>query len=241
MTVGVPDNSAEIWKTHAGIAQWLANADSRERKRVAQRLFVAQMLPFDEQDAFTLLDLGAGTGAAARGVLSVYPNAKAVLADWSPQMMEAGVQAMAPYADRYRYVELDLTSETWPDELPSQVGAAVTSMCIHHIPDSAKRNVFRQVYQRLAPGGWYLNMDPVVATDPAVEAVWERVSVRMDPSTVDSRHPKTEEARIRRANHVRYMIDLDLQLGYLREAGFAAVDVYWKQLDMVIYGGCRAG
>jgi tRNA (cmo5U34)-methyltransferase len=40
-------------------------------------------------------------------------------------------------------------------------------------------------------------------------------------------------------NHIRYVIPLDRQLGYLREAGFAGIDVYWKKLENVIYGGYR--
>jgi tRNA (cmo5U34)-methyltransferase len=35
------------------------------------------------------------------------------------------------------------------------------------------------------------------------------------------------------------MIPLAQQLEYLRSAGFAGIDVYWKRLDYVIYGGCR--
>jgi hypothetical protein len=35
------------------------------------------------------------------------------------------------------------------------------------------------------------------------------------------------------------MIPLGPQLGFLRAAGFEAVDVYWKRLDYVIYGGRR--
>ncbi len=35
------------------------------------------------------------------------------------------------------------------------------------------------------------------------------------------------------------MIPLDQQLGYLAGAGFTGIDVYWKRLDYVIYGGCR--
>jgi hypothetical protein len=34
---------------------------------------------------------------------------------------------------------------------------------------------------------------------------------------------------------------LDPQLGFLRSAGFAGIDVYWKNLENVIYGGCRPG
>jgi len=35
------------------------------------------------------------------------------------------------------------------------------------------------------------------------------------------------------------MIPLGPQLGFLRSAGFEGVDVYWKQLENVIYGGRR--
>jgi hypothetical protein len=35
------------------------------------------------------------------------------------------------------------------------------------------------------------------------------------------------------------MIPLDQQLGYLRTAGFQGIDVYFKRLDWVIYGGQR--
>jgi hypothetical protein len=35
------------------------------------------------------------------------------------------------------------------------------------------------------------------------------------------------------------MIPLDPQVAYLRAAGFEGVDVYWKELDFVIYGGRR--
>jgi hypothetical protein len=38
---------------------------------------------------------------------------------------------------------------------------------------------------------------------------------------------------------MRYIIPLGQQLEYLRSAGFEGIDVYWKQLENVIYGGRR--
>ncbi|MHB2024542.1 MAG: hypothetical protein ACYCO3_14655, partial [Mycobacteriales bacterium] len=40
-------------------------------------------------------------------------------------------------------------------------------------------------------------------------------------------------------SHVRHIAALVPQLTFLREAGFEAVDAYWKELDHVIFGGCR--
>jgi hypothetical protein len=36
------------------------------------------------------------------------------------------------------------------------------------------------------------------------------------------------------------MIPLEPQLSWLREAGFKDIDVFWKRLDWVIYGGRNA-
>src|SRR5918911_4440538 len=134
-----PDTNAAIWKSDAAIQHWLAGMDDRERKRADQFAFIAQLLPFDQDTRFTLLDLGAGTGAAARGVMTYYPRAEAILADFSPQMMDAGLEILRPFEGRYRYVELDLTASKWPPEIPPRVDAAVTSQCAHHLPDDRKQ------------------------------------------------------------------------------------------------------
>ena len=234
-----PDTNAAIWKSDAAIQHWLAGMDDRERKRADQFAFIAQLLPFDQDARFTLLDLGAGTGAAARGVLTYYPRAESILADFSPQMMDAGLAVLRPFAGRYRYVEFDLLSSTWPAAIPAQVDAAVTSQCIHHLPDERKRSLFGEIRQRLVPGGWYVNYDPIKAEDPLVEETWARVNDRLDPAAAERRRHRGPEEHAQWENHVRHMIGLERQVGFLRDAGFEAVDVYWKQLDYVIYGGRR--
>ena len=239
MTHDSPDTNAAIWKSDAGIQRWLAGMDDRERKRADQFAFIAQLLPFDQDARFTLLDLGAGTGAAARGVLTYYPRAEAILADFSPQMMDAGLAVLRPFAGRYRYVEFDLLSSAWPAAIPAQVDAAVTSQCIHHLPDERKQSLFREILEHLRPGGWYINFDPVAPPDPEVGAEWERVNDRLDPAAAYKRTHRTPLEQSSYENHVRYMIGLDRQIGFLKAAGFTAVDVYWKKLDYVIYGGKR--
>lgn len=233
------ESNAAVWKSEAHVAQWVATADERERGRAWARRMLSDLLPFDEADAFTFVDLGAGTGAAARAVLDRYPASSAVLADYSPQMMEEGRRALAPYAGRYRYVELDLAAGRWPDELAGGQEVVISSLCVHHLPDDRKQGLFSEILTRLAPGAWYLNYDPVAAEDPAVEAAWTRVVDRRDPEAAAKRMRRSPEDQARWENHVRHISPLDLQLGFLRTAGFEAVDAYWKELDHAIFGGRR--
>src|SRR5581483_593008 len=231
------DTNEEIWKSEERIKRWASEAGVREKKRAAQLELIAALLPFDQQEAFTLVDFGAGTGMAARAILDFYPNASAVLVDFSPAMMGEGAKAMAPYEGRYRYVEFDMRTSSWPEGIPAPIDAAVTSQCVHHLPDDRKQGLFREIFERLKPGGWYVNFDPVTASDPAVEHVWQRVNDRFDPQAAYRRLNPSPHERTQRENHVRYMVDIERQLAFFRAAGYEAVDVYWKQLDYVIYGG----
>jgi tRNA (cmo5U34)-methyltransferase len=210
------DTNAAIWQSGEIVQTWVAESDQRERSRRPQRELMAALLPFGDQDAFTFLDLGSGTGAASRVILRLYPRSTAVLADFSAEMMKAGEHEMQPFAGRYRFVESDLS-------------------------DERKRDLFTEIFGHLAPGGWYLNYDPVVAEDPVTETAWQRVNDRQDPGAVGQRLNRTPEQQARYENHIRCIIPLRQQLEYLRSAGFTGIDVYWKHLDYVIYGGCRPG
>ena len=235
------DPNAAIWQSEHMVRAWAAEAERRERDRAPQRRLMAVLLPFSEQDEFTFLDLGAGTGAASRAILRLHPRSTAILADFSAEMMRAGEREMQPFAGRYSYVEFDLSTGQWPAAIPAAVDAVVTSMCVHHLPDGRKRGLFAEIYDHLVPGGWYVNYDPVRAEDRLVEATWERVNDLDHPEAAHQRAHRTAEEQARYAGHVRHMITLARQLDYLRSAGFRGVDVYWKHLEHVIYAGCRPG
>ena len=160
------DTNAAIWQSEGVVAAWSADAARRERGRTVPLQFLAGLLPFGEQDAFTFLDLGAGTGAASRAVLERYPRSSAVLADFSAAMMRAGERELEPFAGRYRYVEFDMSAGPWPAAIPAALDAVVTSMCVHHLPDARKQALFAEILGHLVPGGWYLNFDPVSARGP---------------------------------------------------------------------------
>jgi tRNA (cmo5U34)-methyltransferase len=234
------DTNAAIWQSAEAVQAWAEEAGRQERDRQASRRFMALLLPFAAQDEFTFCDLGAGTGAASRAILEMYPRCTAVLADFSAEMMRAGEREMEPFAGRYRYAEFDMSAGgQWPAGISAALDAVVTSMCVHHLPDGRKQGLFAEIFGRLAPGGWYLNYDPVRAPDPLIEATWERVADRQDPEAAHRRQHRSAVDQARWDNHVRYIIPLGQQLAYLRSAGFEGIDIYYKQLENVIYGGRR--
>lgn len=233
------DGDDDIWKSDEGISQWISTADERERTRVGHRRLMADLLPFGYEDQFTILDLGAGTGAAARAVLDRYPKAQAILSDYSLQMISEAHRELSDYKDRYTYVELDLASGNWRSEIPFDLGAVISSLCVHHLPHERKGLLFREIFAHLEPGGWYLNYDPVIAQDPEVQAAWLRAMDRRDPAAAEKRANRSPEEQRRYESHIRHMMPLAPQIELLGAAGFEAIDVFLKELDHVIYGGRR--
>src|ERR1039457_3246708 len=141
------DTNAAIWQSAEAVQAWSAEAGRQERTRATHRQFLAGLLPFGPRQAFTFLDLGAGTGAASRTILQQHPGAPAILAVSSAKMMRAGEREMEPFAGRYRYVEFDMSSGgPWPAAIPAALDAVVTSLCVHHLPDQRKRALFAEIY-----------------------------------------------------------------------------------------------
>jgi SAM-dependent methyltransferase len=234
-----PDTNAAIWQSQDIVTHWASEAANRERLHVPQQRFMAELLPFGDEAEFTFLDLGAGAGALSKAILERYPRCTAILADFSDQMMGAGAQDLEPFADRYRYVTFDMSTSNWPAGIPGNLDAIVSSLFVHHLTDERKQSLFAEIFDRLVPGGWSLNYDPVTTDDPVIEETWQRVGEIGNPELTRRRLHPTPEENARWQNHVRYMIPLEQLLGYLQGAGFGGIDIYFKRLEWVIYGGCR--
>src|ERR1700748_361278 len=148
------DTNAAIWKAAEAVEAWTAEAERQEISRQAHRRFLALLLPFANRDEFTFLDLGAGTGAASRVILDLYPRSTAILADYSAEMMRVGEREMQRFAGRYRYVEFDMSAGgEWPAAIPATLEAVVTCMCVHRLPDDPQRAPFPEVFDPPARGG----------------------------------------------------------------------------------------
>ncbi|HEY7278780.1 MAG TPA: class I SAM-dependent methyltransferase, partial [Trebonia sp.] len=215
------DTNAAVWKSDIGVSFWKSRESDHARRDAERRVLMAELLPFAVDEPFTFVDLGAGTGAASRTVLDHFTAAHAVLADFSSQMMAQGEVELKPYAGRYTYVEFDLTAAgAWPTSIAGPVDAVISSLSVHHLKDERKQSLFAEILAHLAPGGWYLNYDPVMPPNPVVEEAWLRAGDRRDPTAAHKRQHRTPEEQFRYENHVRYMIPLDPQVGFLRAAGF---------------------
>jgi len=192
---------------------------------------VARILPFGRDDVFDVLDLGAGTGLLTAVLRERFPKARYELIDISDEMLARARDRFAGEAG-VRIAVSDYSVEA----LPGRFDAIVSALSIHHLDDPGKAALFRRIYAALKPGGLFVNAEEVLAPTAALDQLywdeWERQARAAGA-------PDEEFAGVEERAKYDKPAKLDEQLAWVREAGFADVDCYYKYMMFAVYGGRR--
>src|SRR5262249_51124434 len=107
--------------------------------------------------ASRILDLGCGDGRLLALVLDRLPRASGIAADFSPTMLE---RARRRFSGDHRVTVLEHNLDRpLPDFAPFD--AVVSSFSIHHLAHGRKRALYAEVFESLAPGGVFCNLEHV--------------------------------------------------------------------------------
>jgi tRNA (cmo5U34)-methyltransferase len=242
---GQPHSPGAAWQS-AELA-----ASFAERRRILvplldlQEEVLALALSRHERPIRRFLDLGCGAGGVSELVLRTQPWSQGVLVDFSEPMLESAQAHLAGYAGRWQPFPGDLNDPGWREALPpGGYDAVVSGLAIHHLPSARKRGLFAEAFELLEPGGMFVNMDYVSIEGPLTGLFDERMrenAVRA-ASSPEGEH---ECGGTRSDDEVDLEDDDDRpdtvedQVQWLREAGFAQVEVHFKWAEAAIYGGVR--
>lgn len=206
-----------LWQSADHALDYLAIADAIPHRTDGERA----LMEFLPADATRILDLGSGDGRLIGLIKLARPAARGVASDFSPVMLERLRSRFA--ADP----AIDVIAHDLDRPLPSSLGrfdAVVSSFAIHHLAHPRKRALYEEVFGCLRPGGAFLNLEHVASPTPALhEAFLEILGV-----TPDGEDPSNK------------LLDLEVQLEWLRELGFVDVDCHWKWRELALLGGRRA-
>ncbi|MDG4859420.1 methyltransferase domain-containing protein [Streptomyces sp. T-3] len=179
-----------------------------------------------------ILDLGAGTGLLGGAVLRRLPQAELTLVDHSSAMLEKAHQRFAGNS-RVTSRVADML-----DPLPAgPFHAVVSGLAIHHLEHAAKQDLFRRIRDVLVPGGIFVNVEQLAGPDEAVETIYDQLH---EAHVLRSECPADEWAAGRERMKLDICADLESQLAWLRQAGFAQVDCLAKDWRFGTYAAWAA-
>jgi tRNA (cmo5U34)-methyltransferase len=204
------------WQTIEHALAYLQRADKLPHRTEGEKTLLDQISP----KAKRVLDLGTGDGRLLALVLLHNPAAEGVALDFSDPMLQ---QAKKRFASN-SCVQIVKHDFSFP--LPKDLGyfdAVVSSLAIHHLTDRRKKELYTEVFSHLNPGGVFCNLDHVSSSSQSLHQKF-LAAINQAPETED---PSNK------------LLDVETQLGWLRQIGFVDVDCYWKWMEMALLVGVK--
>jgi SAM-dependent methyltransferase len=210
------------------VANWLERQKEREPERRRQFVTIRALIPKTPDQEFSYINLGAGPGNLDEVLLAQFRGAQATLVDTSFAMLGAARQRLERFGDRVEYVQANLASPEWAGAVAGPFDIAVSSIAIHNLRDPRRiRELYAETYRLLGHGGMFFNLDYVRPARPGLSALGPWAA--KDP----------EAGLSGRSGGAGMPGTLLEQLGWLNEAGFATVEVLWKDMGTALMCGIR--
>jgi tRNA (cmo5U34)-methyltransferase len=207
--------NVNLWSSADHALNYLGRADSIPHRVEGE----ATLLEFLPPHPRRVLDLGSGGGRLLGLVKAARPDAEFVALDFSETMLDTLRKQFA--ADpRVSVVAHDLS-----EPLPSlgKFDAVVSCFAIHHLLHERKRALYQEIYEALQPGGVFCNLEHVASPTEHLHHEFlhqlKKLWNEEDPSNK--------------------LLDLHIQLEWLRAIGFQDVDCHWKWRELALFVGMR--
>jgi ubiquinone/menaquinone biosynthesis C-methylase UbiE len=228
----------------------LVSAFLSERKTLmplldVQEELVRRLIERHPHPIARFLDLGAGDGAMSELVLSLRPEAEAVLVDFSAPMLERAERRLAGGEGAWRIVDGDLSDPRWSSGLQAGgYGAAISAFAIHHLPSGRKRALFGELYELLQPGAMFVNMDYTLIDGP-LRGLWDEQmlanALRAERERGGSRSEEEVERDLVDDGDDDRPDRAEDQARWLSDAGFERAEVHFKWAEAAVFGGVKPG
>ena len=154
------DHNPHNWASADYVANWARGQDQKEARRQKAFALIAATIPYEKEQAITILDLGAGYGALTKFLLERFPKATAVCQDGSEEMAKLGRERLKEFTGRFDYVICDFSRHGWSKRMPGPFEAIVSSIAIHNVGSpNIIRGIYEDTYTLIQPGGCFLNFD----------------------------------------------------------------------------------
>ena len=187
-----------------------------------------RLIPPDTQN---ILDLGAGSGLSTAFIRQAFPTAHIHLLDFSAPMLELAKKRLGD-DPKLSYEIADYSIAP----LPQKLDAVVSALSIHHLEDEDKKALYPRIYEALVPGGVFINAEHVSGPTPALEARYKQFwldQVRALGATqqqISDSLYRQEEDRC---------TSVEAQLEWMRAAGFADADCWFKDNRFAVMAGSK--
>jgi ubiquinone/menaquinone biosynthesis C-methylase UbiE len=233
-----------VWKLPAIVSRFLSY---RAAIPLAQEQLMVMMsiLKTRTEPVENFLDLGCGDGILGATILSEYPSARGVLADFSEPMLVQAREGLKDYASQLAFENIDYGDKAWVNRMQAfgPFDAIVSGYSIHHQPDARKPEVYAEIYALLKPNGWFINIEHVSSAAQLNVDLFEkhytsaRHTIEIQNGGTRTLQEIEHEYKTRPDKAANILAPVELQCDWLREIGYQDVDCYMRIYELAVFGG----
>ena len=188
------------------------------------------------------LDIGCGDGVLGATVFEAYPSARGVFLDFSSEMIESAKTRLDDSLDTV-FLDTDYGKPEWKYHVGEfgPYDAIVSGFSIHHQPDERKREIYSEIFDLLASGGVFVNIEHVSPTSKLGRALFEKqfvdslYALEREQGGGRSREQIAREYHGRADKDANILAPVDAQCQWLRDIGYTDVDCYLKIYELAVF------
>ncbi|HXJ35057.1 MAG TPA: class I SAM-dependent methyltransferase [Candidatus Eisenbacteria bacterium] len=237
--------TGEAWRDATVAASFAAERAARVPESRTQIELLLRIVRGRLRGTTRVVDLACGDAVLLAALLDALPEASGTALDYSPAMLDLARDRLSRFGDRARVAAIDLRTPDWRAAAPGPVDVVVSGFAIHHLPDERKRGVYHEIFELLAKGGTFLNLEHVASATPAVEALHDDAIVAHHVAAARAAGKDVDPVAQREAYDARpdkadnILAPVWTQCEWLRAIGFVDVDVFWKWFELALFGGTK--
>ncbi|MDP4104360.1 MAG: class I SAM-dependent methyltransferase [Bacillota bacterium] len=187
-----------------------------------------------------IMDLGCGNGFLAEILLKTYPNATAKLLDHSEPMVKAARNHMSEYYNRCEIIKGDLSNSINKYAEPNSVDCIVSGFAIHHLPHEKKKDLYKEIYDLLADGGIFINIEHTASATPEIEKLHDELFIDHLSNHYKRDRKEVAQEYYSRPDKMDNILErVNIQISWLKEIGFKHSDCYFKWMELAVFGGVK--
>jgi tRNA (cmo5U34)-methyltransferase len=205
--------AVNLWGLPEHALDYLRRADSIPHRVEGE----STLLEFIPAQPKRILDLGSGAGRLLGLLKAARPAAQFVALDFSPTMLDALKKQFGTDS------AVAITTHNLDQPLPAMgsFDVVVSSFAIHHVSHERKRALYQEIFNALTAAGIFCNLEHVASPTDHLHAEFLRaISFEQDDPS-------------------NKLLDVETQLGWLREIGFVGVDCHWKWRELALLVGSK--
>lgn len=188
---------------------------------------LVSILPFPTEQAFSVIDLGCGTGTISKKIKDFFPNAKLTCVDIAKNMLDI---ASAKNGPDTILIHADFNSF----KFPQKYDAIVSSLALHHLEkDEDKEAFYSRIHKALNNGGIFVNLDVVTSGDAFLQQIY--LQKWKDYMVSNTSVQEVENKWLPNYYAEDRPVSLARHFEMLENSGFDMIDVVYKNYNYAVY------